>query len=284
MKRWTSISPTNEEYRWKLLSKHLADMGVANEYVNWSGATDVIDLETLKDFDHVRVSTRLGAEALAKVKVQSSWATLIGVVDGMTKVDGQWWPFCALYESFGQILIRIGQKLELRGNVMIAGAGGIARISVAAFFKAGFKKFLIANRDPMEAEELVREVKKKMFGLEIDYVPMGQIVLLPGESSVIVNCSPTQEDSPLVMELSYLNFLKRPGFLFDTSRHPKFSTLVQEALESGVEVVDGVEIAARADALWAKWAFQTELPLADYQTALARLIKESPDEPGAQKS
>lgn len=275
MKKWTTISAANEDDRWKLLSQKIAALGVANEFVPWSGATDTIHLEGLEGLDHVRISTRLGAEALSRVRVQSSWATLIGVVDGMTKVDGQWWPFCSLYESFGQILIRIGQRLDLRGAVMVAGAGGIARIAIAAFFKAGFKSFRIANVDPQAAEDLVIEVRKKMFGLEIEYVPMEKIVLLPGDSSVIINCSPTAEDDPLIVELSYLNFLKRPGFLFDTSRHPKLSTLVHEAAESGVEVIDGIEIAARADVFWAKWAFQADLPLADYQAELGRLIRES---------
>lgn len=266
MKKWTAISPNNEEHRWKALSAKLSAYGAANEFVPWPGDTaDVADITLLDPFMHVRMSTSLGPKVLKRLKVQSSWATLIGVIDGMVKTEHGWWPLCALYESFGQILIRIGQELDMRGSVLVAGAGGVARTAIAAFFKAGFKNILLTNFNVEEADGLIRELRGKMFGMNIQWVPMEKIVMLPGESSALVNCTPTIEENALLIELSYLNFLKRPGFLFDTSRFPKSSVLVQEALDSGVKVIDGIEIAARADVLWAKWAFGIELPYEEYR-------------------
>src|SRR5262249_43091215 len=127
-----------------------------------------------------------------------------------------------------------------------------------------------------EAEVLIREVRGKLFGLNIQWVPMEKIVLLPGESSALVNCTPSIEENALLTELSYLNFLKRPGFLFDSSRYPKSSMLVQEALDCGVKVIDGVEIAARADVLWAKWAFGAELSLEEYRAGFHEILKQHP--------
>jgi shikimate 5-dehydrogenase len=274
LKKWTSISPTNEEHRWNYLSAKLKNLGVANEYVQWTGRTNGFDdVKELEAFNHVRLSTSVGPGVLKSLKVQSSWATLIGVIDGMVRSGDTWWPLCALYESFGQLLIHVGQELDVRGSVMVAGAGGISRVAIAAFFKAGFKSVLLTNFQEAEAEDLIREIRAKFFGLEIRWVPMDKIVLLPGESSALVNCTPSIEENPLLIELSYLNFLKRPGFLFDSSRYPKSSMLVQEALDSGVRVIDGVEIAARADVLWAKWAFGVDLPLDDYRAGFHETLK-----------
>ncbi len=275
VKKWTNISPTNEEQRWRLLSEKLTALGAANEYTPWAGSnSDFEDISLMDQFNHVRMSTSVGPRILKRLKVQSSWATLVGVIDGMVKQEHGWWPLCALYESFGQILIRVGQELDMRGSVLVAGAGGIARTAIAAFFKAGFKNILLTNFDVKEADGLIREIRGKMFGMNIQWVPMEKIVMLPGESSVLVNCTPSIEENALLVELSYLNFLKRPGFLFDSSRYPKTSVLVQEALDSGVNVIDGVEIAARADVLWAKWAFGVDLPFdqyyKDFQEMLAK--------------
>ncbi len=274
MKKWTSISPTNEEHRWQMLSQKLTSLGVENEYVTWSGPTrDLEDVSLLDPFDHVRLSTSIGPHILKKLKVQSSWATLIGVIDGMIQTEHGWWPLCAIYESFGQILIKIGQGLDMRGNIFVAGAGGIARVAIAAFFKAGFSKFLITNFDAAEAEVLINEVRRKMFGLDVQWVPMEKIVMLPGESSALVNCTPSIEENALLIELSYLNFLKRPGFLFDSGRYPKSSILVQEAAESGVSIIDGIEMAARADVLWSKWAFGVDLDLEEYKREFQEMLK-----------
>lgn len=273
MKKWTSISPTNEEHRWTNLSARLNAAGAPNEYVKWEGSIGVTDVTVLDPFDHVRFSTSVGPQILKLMKVQSSWATLIGVIDGMVKSDHGWWPLCALYESFGQLLIKIGQDLDMRGSVLVAGAGGIARVAIAAFFRAGFKNFLLTNFKIEEAEILMNEIRGKMFGLNMQWVPMDKIVMLPGESSALVNCTPSIEENDLLIELSYLNFLKRPGFLFDSSRFPKSSVLVQEALDSGVNVIDGIEIAARADVLWAKWAFGVDLSLDEYRTGFQETVK-----------
>ena len=86
---------------------------------------------------------------------------------------------------------------------------------------------------------------------------------------MIVNCTPSVEENSLLAELSYLNFLKRPGFLFDLSRGNKPSLLVHEATDAGVRNVSGIEIAARTDVLWAKWGFQTDIDLAVYRDKLA---------------
>ncbi len=269
MKLWTTLSPTNEDKRWQLLSRYLTDAGVANEFVPWSGPNEAVqDLSLLSGFDHVRISSRFGPQILQHIKVQPSWITLLGVVDGMVKRDSAkgpaWWPHCALYESFGRLLLNLGADLDTRGSVLIAGAGGTARVAIAAFFKAGFRNFLLTNFNADEAEQSIKEVNAKFFGLSLQWVPMEKIVLLPGESSVLVNCTPSVEENALLVELSYMNFLRRPGFLFDISRSSKPSVLVQEANDAGVTVIAGSRIAAHADVLWAKLAFNAELKLAEY--------------------
>lgn len=265
MKRWTSISPTNEEYRWDLLSRHLRELGVENEYVSWKGPTDDIeDFSTIDEFDHIRLSTAISPKILKRLKVQSSMATLIGVIDGMVKNESGWWPLCAMYESINKVLVNLGAQLDMRGSVLVAGAGGTARLAVSAFFRAGFKHFLLTNTKAEQGDAFIRDVRAKLFGLRIEWVPMERIVLLPGECSVLLNSTPGTNDNPLIIELSYLNFLKRPGLLFDLNRVTERNLLMQEANDAGVAVVDGFEVAGRADLMWTKWAFGVDLDLATY--------------------
>jgi shikimate 5-dehydrogenase len=265
MKRWTSLSPNNEDKRWELLSRYLRELGVENEFEPFKANDDV--LENLGPLDHlhyVRISSRFGPQVLKLIPVQSSWITTLGVIDGILKRDGKWWPMCALFESFGSVIFELGQDLDMRGSILVAGAGGTARIAIAALFKAGFRNFLLTNFNESEGQKTIDEVRSKFFGLTLQYVPQEKIVLLPGESSVLVNCTPSVEENALLVELSYMNFLKRPGFLFDVSRKRTPSILVQEAKDAGVKVINGTELAARTDQLWAKWAFGVDIPLDKY--------------------
>jgi shikimate 5-dehydrogenase len=265
MKRWTSLSPNNEDKRWELLSSSLRELGVENEFEPFKANDGV--LENLGPLDHlhyVRISSRFGPQVLKLIPVQSSWITTLGVIDGILKRDGKWWPMCALFEAFGSVIFELGQDLDMRGSILVAGAGGTARIAIAALFKAGFRNFLLTNFNESEGQKTIDEVRSKFFGLTLQYVPQEKIVLLPGESSVLVNCTPSVEENALLVELSYMNFLKRPGFLFDVSRKRNPSILVQEAKDAGVKVINGTELAARTDQLWAKWAFGVDIPLNKY--------------------
>lgn len=258
MKRWTAIA-ANEDKHWSLLSEQLTRHGIANEFVPWTGPVDGWHQSPeLAAFDHVRLGLDLNSDFLHTLKVQSSWITLLGVIDGMVKRDGVWWPLCALYESFGQILVALGTDMDMRGNVLVAGRGGIAKVAIAAFFKAGFSRFLLADPSEEEAQKTRNEVQRGFFGVQIHWVPREGVVLLPSETAVLVNCTgPDQSD--LLTELSYLNFLRRPGFLFDTGLSDKLNLLTQEASDAGVMIIPGVDIAVRTDVLWAKWAFNVQI-------------------------
>lgn len=272
MRRWTSIAKLNEDKRWHFLSQMLRQYGVENEYVPWaSPLTDWDKAQELNDYSHVRLATRLGSDILNKLKVQSSWVTLLGVIDGMVKRDGAWWPLCALYESFGKMLVDLGTNMDMRGNVFVVGSGGAARVAVAAFFRAGFKHFLITDYNQEEAEKNISEFKRNFLGIHVQWVPQESIVLLPGETSVLVNCTPA-ENNNLLIELSYLNFLLRPGFLFDLNLTPKPNLLVNEATEAGVTILSGLDIASHSDALWAKWAFNVDLDIETYSKELQSAI------------
>ena len=265
MKLWTTLSPVLDNKRWELLSRHINERGIANTFEPLPiQIQDLKDLKPLEKFDHVRLSSRYAPQILPQIKVQSSWITTLGVSDGMVKGEKGWWPLCALYESFGKHLFDLGPRLDNRGSALIAGAGGAARVAIAALFKTGFREFLLTNSNADEAQRTIQDVRSKFFGLNLQWIPTERIVLLPGESSILVNCTPSVEENALLVELSYMNFLKRPGFLFDLSLSSKPSILVQEALDAGVSVLSGVQIAARADLLWAKWAFDTELDLDSY--------------------
>ena len=274
MKRWTTIATIDETERWTRLSARIAAAGVANEFVPWTGpTTDFSDLTTLNDFAHVRISSRLGPGIAARLKVQSTWTTLLGVVDGMTRTDHGWWPMCALHEAFGQLLIKLGRELDPRGAVLVAGAGGAARTAISAFFKAGFNQFLVSNLDEAEGLAMIADVKRRLFGLSLEWTPTDRIVMLGGDCSVVVNATADVTENKLLTELSYLNFLKRTGYVFDLGRTRQANALVDEAREAKVGLVTGVEVAARADLLWAKWVFGVDLDLGDVSDDLEKTLK-----------
>ncbi len=281
MKKWTAVD-SSDLRRWQTLSKSLQEAGCANEFIPWPGDLDATPaLTDFSEFSHVRLATRHSASILATSPVQSAWISSLGVADGITQTASGWWPQCALYEAFSEQLISMGEKdaIDNRRSVFVAGAGGAARVAIAAFFRAGFQNFLLSSIDELQAKTLQQDIQSRFFGLQLQIVPPEKIVLLPGESEVLVNCTPITNDNKLMVELSYLNFLRRPGVLFDLDIGSETHVLRQEAQDSGVQVVLGAELAARADVLWAKWAFACSLNLSNYLTQLQKVLAETKVKP-----
>lgn len=222
----------------------------------------------LKEFGHVRWGEMVQVPVTKTWPVQSTWTALLGVTDGVVFRDSQWWPLCAAYEAIGQTITGIGEGLDMQASAFISGTNGSARAAIGALFRAGFRKFRVLPIDFEMGSNLLQEVHIKFFGIDVELVPPEKIVLLAGVSSIFVN-NLTEEEAPeLVKEISYMNFLKRPGAIIDTSLYSKQTVLLKEAVESEIPTVDGWSIAARVDALWAEWAFNKKIDIAAYEKQL----------------
>jgi hypothetical protein len=226
------------------------------------------ELGQIPDIRHVRWGDSIQIKIAKTSKVQSSWTALLGLADGMVLRDGRWWPLCASYEILSQGIISIGEGLDIRASAFVTGAGAMARAGIAALFRMGFRKFRIVSANAPEAENLKQELAVKFFGIDIELVPPEKIVMLGGVSSIVLNTLTELEAPELVTEISYLNFLKRPGALIDVSMSPKQTLLLKEAADSAIPTLDGWHLAARIDACWADWAFNTKLDVALYEKQL----------------
>ena len=267
--KWTVLGTSENLERYVFLSNYLSDHGVANDFEVWQQQS--VDFETfaeLAEYDHVRLSGEWRLTIAKSIKLQSSWTSLLGVADGMIKSSKGWWPLCALYEAIGGLVVQIGSELKTSHSVLVAGSDAVARTCVAGLFKAGFRSFIITSVNEPEAKGMIKELQAKFFGMTIKWVPKEKIVLLPGESSVMVNCISSKDTQTFLTDLCYLNFLKRPGILIDISMAQESNQLVAEAIESGVHVYSGVELASRVDVLWAEWAFKHKINLPDYRAAM----------------
>lgn len=270
--KWTVLGDAENLERYRLLSRTMAEAGVPNEFETWVHRT--LDFETfaeLADFEHVRLAREWSLAVPKNIKFQSSWTATLGMADGMIKRPEGWWPQCGLYESFRQLLELIANDLDASQAALIAGAGAAARTAVAGLFKSGLNQFVLTNIDEAEGHAAVKDITRRFLGLKIEFVPREKIVLLPAETSVFVNCTPQVEQNLLLAELCYLNFLKRPGIMIDLSLAREFNPLIVEALDSGVRVFGGADVAARTDVYWAKNAFNCNLSLESY---LPRMIQE----------
>ncbi len=255
-----------EKWRYERLQEEL---GSDHElvFLDWKDGADW-DQE-LAGFHHVRWGESFQMAVSKQLKAHSTWTALLGTTDGMVLRDSRWWPLCASYEALWQTFTALGQGIDLDDSAFIDGTGAMARAGIAALFKCGFRRFRIPTESVEISQALVKDIRVRFLGIELEMVPIDKIVLLAGISSVFINTLRPDEAPELSKEISYLNFLKRPGALINTGLYTKPTTLLKEAADTDVSIVDGWHIAARVDSLWAEWAFKKKLDIRALQNIYA---------------
>lgn len=274
---WCVIGLQINTERYQFLSKWLERCGLPNtvdfvELVPQEVSAQIPELQ--KTYDQIRIEQPFRHEIYLGTKKNEAAMMLVRSADCFYKdPSGQWWLRSPLHIGMNHILNSIGRNLNLDGAALIVGAGGSARSAIASLVKVGYRQFNIANAFGDQAIELVGELRKIYFNVTFKFVSQGQLVLLPGTSSIVVNATPFLKDNDILDELHYFNFLTRDGLVWDLTIRPFETPLTKEALEIGARIFRGYEFAVATDEVWVRWvapslAFHSEKYASEFRDLL----------------
>lgn len=253
MFKWSVIGDLFFQTRYEFLSQLLNEQGWANEiqFVK-CGPVDFPEHlgKLLMTSDSIRIESPFRELVLKQFNRHPFLTQALGASDVLVKKEKQWWPESALYFAFNQLFSRFGEAMDLNSEVMVVGAGGSGRIAAASAVRAGFKRINIANKYDDQGLELISELREKFFGIHFEFFPQDTLVLLPGVHGLVINTTPVVETNDLLAELTYLNFLRPEGMIWDLILDPPITPLVREGLDVGVTCVSGWELATYADLQW----------------------------------
>jgi shikimate 5-dehydrogenase len=244
------------EPRYRELSQVMTAHGISNqlEILNCSPVDFEATLsKACAEFSQIRIEAPFRQELLKNFKKHSMLVDQLGAGDCLIRKGDEWWVDAILYYVFTELFSRYGSLLDISAELLIIGAGATTRWSVAAALRAGFSYINISSKFDDEGMALVAALRKKYFGANFRYVPQDRLVLLPGTNSLMINTTPMVPSNDLLIELSYLNFLRPDGMIWDMVVSPAYTPLVKESEQVGIKCVRGCEVAALADSQWLAW-------------------------------
>lgn len=228
-------------------------------------------------FDHIRIGPQLGVLAFHQFHRHQSLVGVLGAADVIFKDEaGIWWPRSVTYEAFNRILAEKGEEMGLDSSVMVVGAGAEARVAIAALSRAGFSHFNITSDNKEEADKMIASLKRKFFDSQFDFIDPESLILLPGSSGLVVNTLAWNPGNQLLCDLSYFNFLKRDGHVWDMTLLPPMTQFIKDASDVGIGVVRGYHIASWSDWFWVKWVSGLDLGRSRYCQALKSHLDQFP--------
>lgn len=276
MRKWAEIAITCAKDRYNLLSQILnEDCSIENEVdfleVSRDDFAEALEEATQK-YDLLRIGAGLGELVVQHYPFSSERINILQTADVLLPIGDKWWTRSATFHGLQKCVSENGGGVDTELKVLIAGAGAISRAIIATFIKMGFKSFNVTNHQEEPVHTLINDLKKYYFGIEFNYVPMDQLILLTGNHSVVANSTPFMKENTLLNELYYFNYLAKNGLVIDFDLRQRETPYIQEARAINARTIQGFDIASWADTQWVKWSFNYELNREDYHTRLEAVI------------
>jgi len=232
------------------------------------------------DADLCRVSDSFCREVLKYLPNTTHAATFAGAAPFIIREEGVWWPRSVLDDALSRSISSYLGQVDIASSALIAGAGEITRLVVAAVVKAGFATVNVTDKNQSLLNTLVEEMKRKYFQVQFHGVPFDAITMLPGIHSLVINTTPLSVENDLLEELYFFNFLKAGGAVVDLTLVPAQTPLMMEAEQWGARHMSGDFIASERDALMIERLVKKSLPVEKYRQALRAEIDAVPFDPG----
>lgn len=164
-----------------------------------------------------------------------------------------WWSRPLMIEPLQDVLQGTGQ-INIAYEVLIVGIHAYSWIALETLSQMGFTKFAVIDRDDLAAARMLRDFQKKHFSLTFRTLRSRELMNIPENFSMVVNCSP-QADEGLLQDLSYFNFLVEGGIVVDARLYVGESEFIESARQVGAVTRNGLDITVGEDDFWVKRFF-----------------------------
>jgi shikimate 5-dehydrogenase len=118
---------------------------------------------------------------------------------------------------------------------------------MAAMASLGFARLSIVDEDEKKLHREVAFLKRYLLGIEIDLVPASTLTMQAKVGSLMVNTLVLSEESALLNDLSYFNFMNQGSVVVDVSECNGQSALLQEAERADLFFLTGLEVQSQID-------------------------------------
>ena len=282
MLRWGVISKFEYLPRYQFLSDYLRDkMSLANELQFLDSPLNEFSeclLKWQRDFDQLRVGAPFGSLLAANMEQSNAMTMTLQSADCLQQINGKWWPRSLMSEALLRGILRKKLSIDLHSKAIVIGTGATAKASLHPLIKLGFQQIAFTDTDVAAGYDFIDKLKRRIFGVEFEFVEQQDISLLPGTFSVVVNTTPDTGSNSLIEDLSFFNYLRPQGVVIDLSVAPGELSFIGQAKLVQAQSLSGYEIAADVDALWLEMCFSLSLDRADYEQGLRDFLStQKPD-------
>jgi len=161
--------------------------------------------------------------------------------------NGEWWPRLGIYDSLRKIIIENFRDLDIGLHCYVIGASHRGRAAMAAVTSLGFSKISLVDEDELKLKREVNYLKRYLLGVEIDSLPAQTLTIQTKAGALMVNTLSFQDNSAVLKDLSYFNFMNQGGVVVDISECCDKNSLLEEAKRADLKTLSGLAVQSKID-------------------------------------
>lgn len=167
--------------------------------------------------------------------------------DSLVFENKEWWPRLYLYDTLRSLIVGQFRDLDISLDSYVIGANHMGRAAVAAMVGLGFSHVSLVDEDDEKLEKEVTLLRRYLFGVNIEAVPAHTLTVREKPGSLMLNTVSMRDNSDVLGDLSYFNFMKTGGVVIDISECSSHNHLLEEAQRADLKIMSGLEVQTRCD-------------------------------------
>lgn len=207
------------------------------EYRIESGISSLTD-EDLEKFQFIKLSPYYGYEFYSQFTIHNEIDRIIEHCDFSFENK----TYCLFYKNLIKEIRKVNPKLDTYGEVLIGCQPLLLKPFVLIATQLGFKKIKIVSNDLNIADTHLKDLQKHIFGTEISVVLQKNLSLLPSSCSLVMCGLDNHQQKDLVIDMSYLNFIKNTGVVVDIFMSQEKSPMTEECVKINIPYIDGLRL------------------------------------------
>lgn len=211
--------------------------------------------ELQQDSVAMLVRPEFSNDILPTVSMVPSQVRSVLALDYFFKDEGGWMCRVLEFESLREVLVARAKEMDTLKPAFVVGDGAKVRIAAAVIADLGFSEIYLVSENAEELQANMQAISKSYIGIQFNSLMANELTMQALNASLLINTADLGQNTPLLNDLSYFNFMSHGGLVFDYNLEGYDNdSLLEEADRAQLTLLSREDLASSLARAWMKHA------------------------------
>lgn len=150
-------------------------------------------------------------------------------------------PRLLFFEALNATIIQRAHDLDIRKVAYVVASDYRGLVCAAVCAQLGFQKIVLVDDDLQRSSQVIKILTRAFFGLSLKTIQTDAVTTQREPGSLMINSVDLNQNSLLLSDLSYFNFVAQGGVVVDISSEVETSPLLKDVEEAHLRSIHSLQ-------------------------------------------